>query len=515
MAWVCSVQCREKCMFTRIWNALKSRKLMWVVLWVLHFVLLIAIVIGLYVINRHYHLETELLSPFPRLHQYWLPMLFILVYVGCWLGWWFFKLLTDPRDGRYPDIDAAWSAGLKALNAAGIDPNEVPLFVVIGKPQSGTADFFAATQLPFTVRAEPRTPGAPVQFYATREAVFVACEGASVLARLADAFATRKPAVSVPVASGGVDLLDSLDRPLDVIAGEPGPPAVSDETAGAVKPGLEDWLPRPGIGEIPSVPSDEMDRLAARLKYLCRLIAERRRPYCPANGLVWLLPIAGTENDAAADQTAIAARADQLAAETGLQVYCPAVAVVCDAQELPGFRDLLRGLPESLARERLLGRSFPLVPGVPASEQPAVLFAGVDWVARSLMPGVIYQRFGTEAEGNGERWSTANVRLWALMDELYTRRGAITRLVGQGIADASGRPPMLAGIYLAGTSPDERDRAFASGVIQQLIALQNNVGWTAAAVAEEKDYIRMAAVGYAAALVLVIAVATFGYTTWR
>jgi hypothetical protein len=45
--------------------------------------------------------------------------------------------------------------------------------------------------------------------------------------------------------------------------------------------------------------------------------------------------------------------------------------------------------------------------------------------------------------------------------------------------------------------------------------LQNNVAWTHAALAEELDYRRMAAVGYAAAAVLVIAVITFGVTTWR
>jgi hypothetical protein len=182
---------------------------------------------------------------------------------------------------------------------------------------------------------------------------------------------------------------------------------------------------------------------------------------------------------------------------------------------LPGFRDLLRGLPEPLARERLLGRSFPLVPGVPPTERPGLLFGGIDWVARSLVPGVVYQRFGSETEGNGERWSATNARLWALGDELHSRRGAITRLVGQGIADGADRPPMLAGVYLAGTSPDERDRAFATGIIQQMIAMQNNVGWTSAAIAEETDYVRMAAVGYAAALALAIAVIAFGYTTWR
>jgi hypothetical protein len=501
-------------MFTAIWHFLISRALWWVILWTLHVLLVVGIVLGLFDINRRYHLESELLSPFPHLHPYWLPLLFVLVYVGAWLGWWFFKLLTDPRDGRYPDIDTAWSAGLKALNAAGIDAREVPLFLVIGKPRSGTADFFAASKLPFAVRAEPRGPSAPVQVYATREAVFVTCDGASVLARLATEFAARKPvSVAPPPVPGEVDLLDGPSRPADVIPGEPGPPDVAVGAAPML--GVESWLPTPGSGVLPSVASDEAARLTSRLTYLCKLIAEQRRPYCPANSLIWLFPLAGTESEAAADQVAAAAHADLLAAEAGLQVYCPAAAVVCDAQELPGFQDLLRGLPEPLARERLLGRSFPLVPGVVPTERPAVLFTGIDWLARSLVPGVVYQRFGTEAEGNGERWSAANARLWALIDELQSRRAALTRLVGQGIADGADRPPMLAGTYLAGTGPDERDQAFAAGVIQQLLGLQNNVSWTPAAIAEESDYYRMAAVGYAAAIALVIAIGTFAYSTWR
>ena len=245
------------------------------------------------------------------------------------------------------------------------------------------------------------------------------------------------------------------------------------------------------------------------------MIAERRRPFCPANGIIWLVPAAGTASEAVADRTAAACRADARAAEAGLQVHCPAAAVVCDAQDLPGFRDLLRGLPEPLARERLLGRSFPLVPAVPMEMRPEVLFNGIDWVARSLVPGVAYQRFASEAEENGERWSAANARLWMLLNELYARRAAIVRLLGQGIAGGSDRPPMLAGAYLAGTGPAEQDQAFVAGVIQQLIGLQNNVGWTPAALAEERDYRRMTAVGYAAALALVIAVGAFAYLTWK
>ncbi len=495
-------------MFTRLINWLTSRKVVIALLWVLH-VVVVCLTLSLYAINRRYHLETELLSPFPWLHDYWLPLLFLLMYVGAWFGYWFFRLLTDPRDGSHPDIDDAWAAGLTALNAAGIDPTEVPLFVVIGKPRTDLADFFAATKLPFAVRAEPRAAGAPVQVYATRDAVFVVCPGASVLCRLADIFVAEARAAAPAPAPAGFDLLDSPHRPLDVTAGDPwvALPEAKDAPADA----LGEWLARP---DVPAVPADEAERLAGRLKYLCRLIAERRRPFCPANGIVWLLPVAGTASEAIADRTAAACRADLLAAEAGLQVHCPAAAVICDAQDLPGFRDLLRGLPEPLARERLLGRSFPLVPAVPAEKRPDVLFNGMDWVARSLVPGVAYQRFGSEAEGNGERWSAANARLWALLCELHARRAAIVRLLGQGIADGSDRPPMLAGAYLAGTGPADADQAFVAGVVQQLIGLQNNVGWTPAALAEERDYRRMTAIGYAAALALVIAVGAFAYLTW-
>jgi hypothetical protein len=499
-------------MLTRFFNWLTSRKVVIVLLWILHVLIVLLIVLALYGINRRYHLETDLLSPLPELHAYWLPLLFLLMYAGAWLGYWFFRLLTDPRDGSHPDIDDAWTAALKALNAAGIDPTEVPLFVVIGKPRTDLADFFAATKLPFAVRAEPRTSGAPVQVYATRDAVIVACPGASVLCKLADIFVAEAKAAAPPPPPAGFDLLDSPERPVEVLPGEPQllVPEASETPAAE----LDEWLPRPGVSDVPAVPTDEAERLAGRLKYLCRLIAERRRPYCPANGIIWLVPVAGTATEALADRVAMACRADSLAAEAGLQVHCPAVAMVCDAQDLPGFRDLLRGLPEPLARERLLGRSFPLTPAVSAEKRPEVIFNGIDWVARSLVPGVAYQRFGSEAEGNGERWSLANQRLWTLLCELHARRTAIVRLLGQGITDGSDRPPMLAGAYLAGTGPAEQDQAFVAGVVQQLIGLQNNVGWTRGALAEERDYRRMTAIGYAAALALIIAVAAFAYVTW-
>ena len=500
-------------MLARFYAWLTSWKVVRVLLLILLIVFLIAITVGLWFVNRYYRVEDDLLSPVRGLHPYWLPLLFLLVIAGAGLGYWFFKLLTDPPSGEFPDIDDAWAEGVAALDRAGIDAREVPLFLVVGTPRTGTADFFAATKLPLAVRAEPRRLDAPLKVYATREAVYVTCEGASALARFAVQLATHGQPVAVPTSPdtdpGSAHLLDSAE----VATGEP--TAVTTATTGAADPSAHVWLPAPDAGGSADLPTDVRECSALRLAYLCRLIAERRRPFCAANGIIWLIPEAATATEHRADACAAACRADLAAADDGLQVYCPSAAVVCDAQNLTGFRDLLRGLPESLARERLLGRSFPLVPGVPADERPGVIFGGIDWVARHLAPGVAYQRFGSEAEGNGERWSAANARLWTLTADLYDRRAALARLVSQGLTDGTSRPPMLAGVYLAGTGPDELDQAFAAGVTAQLVALQNSVSWTEAAEAEEADYRRMTVIGYAAALVLVIAVAIFGYTTWR
>ena len=96
-------------MLTRFFKWLTSWPVVRVLLLILLVLLLVGITVGLWFVNRHYHIETDLLSPFPRLHPYWLPLLFLLVLTGAGLGYWFFKLLTDPRTGEYPDIDDARS----------------------------------------------------------------------------------------------------------------------------------------------------------------------------------------------------------------------------------------------------------------------------------------------------------------------------------------------------------------------------------------------------------------------
>src|SRR5438067_370619 len=82
----------------------------WLILWIfLHLLFLTAGIILLYSLNQRLQLELALRSQLPWLHQYWLPLLFVLLYVLGWLAWGVYKLLTpDGPTGDHPDIDEAW-----------------------------------------------------------------------------------------------------------------------------------------------------------------------------------------------------------------------------------------------------------------------------------------------------------------------------------------------------------------------------------------------------------------------
>src|SRR5215831_19098519 len=73
--------------------------------WVLHIILVAAILVGLYFLNRFSGLEGLVFSSHPVLRSCWLPIFFLLIYVLGWLGWWLWKLLLPGGDEpTFPDI---------------------------------------------------------------------------------------------------------------------------------------------------------------------------------------------------------------------------------------------------------------------------------------------------------------------------------------------------------------------------------------------------------------------------
>jgi hypothetical protein len=59
-------------------------------------------------------------------------------------------------------------------------------------------------------------------------------------------------------------------------------------------------------------------------------------------------------------------------------------------------------------------------------------------------------------------------------------------------------PPLLAGVYLAGTGALEADRAFGEAVFRRALQVQNAVSWTRSTVRDDHLLGRRAAWGFAA-----------------
>jgi len=473
-----------------VFAPLATRTAIRIYLWVLHVLIVLLILAVLWYVNDRYRLGESLLSPFPSLHGIWLPLLFLLLYVGGWLTWWFLRAVSDRVTGRHPDIDDAWQAVRTQLDAAGIDLGRVPVFLVLGRPKSGVADFFAATALPFAVRQD----AAPVGVFATREAVYLTAPDASAVSW----YAERLFAAAAPPLPSVAMVLPEMEAPIDLMASEAERPVTADAAR---------WLRTPSVSRT-DLPADKLAEAAGRLTHLCQLLAAARRPLTPANGVVWLIPAAGTETDAVADATAAACKADLAALEAALQVDCPMSVVLADAQEFTGFRELASGLPVTARTERLFGCSLPLMPNLPPTDRYPMVAGALEWATTRLVPSLVYQRFGDAPD------PLTAAKLWRISDALYARRQGITRIVCQGLMARPDRPPMVNGVYLAATGPDAADRGFATAILTEMKLTQNLVSWTEAALADEADARRAATVGYLLIAAFAIALGVFAWWTW-
>ncbi len=493
--------------------------------WVLHLALVLLAVVGLAALQHVTGLERVLRTHFLGLHRVWLPLLFLVGYALCWLIVWLWRILGPDREaGEFDDIETAWAAAGRQLEAAGISLGATPLFLVLGRPAGAVEHFFAATRLPFQVRHAPG-PDAPLHVYATREAVFVTCEGASLLPLQTLRLAEDEPPAAPPAAARLSDFFPPDPAPpsvgglLDPI--EPAGPAALAPAAQAAPPGGVLLLGEPEPAAQPQsrrrrapLVRDEavVDLQARRLRHVCRLLVRDRQPYCPANGIVVLLPLAATASPEDASETAAACRHDLAEARAALQLDCPRFAVLCDADRLPGFAELVQHFPEGQTNPNwLLGQHFPLAPDVLPADLPSLIEAGVGWVADTMLPLVVGRLFRREGEpGAPDRAAAvqANAHLYTFLHEARQRITNLGRLVSRAVTGEDAGPAMLGGCYVAGTGPDgQHDQAFVAGVVRRALESQNAVRWTDDALAEDAAYHRYAALGYAGLVLFVGAAA--------
>jgi hypothetical protein len=468
------------------------------------------------------------------LSRSWLPILFLLIYSLGWLSYWLWRLLIAEDDGRrFPDIDEAWQQALAALRQAGLHLGDLPLFLVIGQPEDDEKALFQASQLAWEVKQAPADGNAPIHLYATREAIFVTCAGASVLGFHCRDLAGKLLDKSSPgPAQAGGEEDEIITRTLSpsakgVLVPE-GPFAGMARVlqqadregrplSKAEKRELRCLYRQNQARRSPLRDPELLSLQSARLQYFCRLLVRDRHPFCAVNGVLLLVPFAGTDSDQDAVSTGDVLQRDLAVARETLKVDCPYLALVCDMETAPGFTEFLQRFSP---RERLqrLGQSCPLLPELGERGQADVLSGLADWVCHSVVPRWVYQKFQLEKPGATDRvdLQRGNERLFLLADELQERSRRLGTVLARGVAGkASSGLVLFGGCYVAGTGMEaEREQAFVRGVLDRLLENQSCVYWSAQALAEETQYNRWLTIGWTllGGLVLIaVAVAVSGF----
>jgi hypothetical protein len=475
--------------------------------------LLALILIGLYFVNDAY--IAKLVSGPTLLARVWLPVVFVLVLAAIWAAWAVWKLLSAPPEvSHYPDIDAAWDQAVRALGQAGIRVGDLPLFLVLGRPQGPEEPLFNAAQVQLVVKQTPSELGAPLHVYASRDAIYVTCAGASLLGKHAANVALEgiqeQAAVGAEIEGEGLDatirpgarekrvirrLARTIGRPMNVLERR------------AARRDLN--LPMPDLLKNTA----EVDDLRARLAHLCRLILRDRLPLCPLNGILVLLPIGGTDTDWDAQQTAELCGRDLATIRRVLKLQCPILTLTCDAEAIPGFQAFIGRLS---AKDRLgrLGQRFPLdSPGLAGDDLQDQIDKSVhflcnsylrDWVYRSFQMASAAQDADDEKRSNGRKrdepdGTTVNTGLYLFLDEMRGRKKTLSRILTQGVAKGAPLPLLYAGCYLGGTGAEQtHEQAFVAGVFRRLLENQSYVSWTEEALAEDAKQHTYATWGYSA-----------------
>src|SRR5262249_49091368 len=260
---------------------------------------------------------------------------------------------------------------------------------------TGTDALFQAAQVATTVRA-PAAPDAPLRVYAHRDAIFVTCEGASAWGRFAALLAGEgepagpatptAPAIDKTIVFGEqMGLARELIDEMRALLAQQEQRDLTPEESARLRELAEATKGTKGPKRQVRMGADEQARETARLRFLCRLIRRDRAPWCPANGVLLLVPWAATESDEAAKEAITLLQRELVAARDGQQLRCPVYAMVGDLEEPRGFAEFRRSLPPDMLKSRV-GQRLPLAPDLAAAEVPALWERAVQWVGQSVVP---------------------------------------------------------------------------------------------------------------------------------
>ena len=234
------------------------------------------------------------------------------------------------------------------------------------------------------------------------------------------------------------------------------------------------------------LPAQESGRRLERLEYVLRKLHLVRRPLCPTNGVLVMIPfelITGEANEK--EELVKAIRADLKAVHETLGVRAPVTALLVGLEESPGFQELGRRVGRERAAVQRFGRRYDPralpTPAEMAATSAHVCGAFEDWIYSLFREDDALVRPGTS-------------RLYSLLCRVRSyAKEPLADVLARGFGydptlRTSELPILFSGCYVAATGETEDRRAFLRGVFDKLDAEQEDVEWTPASLAVENRY---------------------------
>ena len=475
-------------------------------LWLKRLLLVGLILTLLTLCNQLFRIYQLVEAPLGWPSGFWLPLVGLLMYLSLWCGWGLWYLGTRPLASPFADLDRAWQQTLTQLEQAGISLHEVPVVVVLGLPLSGEAGLIKGSRLTFNVQQAPR-PGAPIQVYACSELILVFCHNASVLCKLAR------------YATGAVELWPEPTRrgqppaqPVEVSLFSGSDAEVGLQSARAAQPvGLPGIAPASptdrdqliGLSRL-QVGSSESEWWTARLTHLLTLLRQARRPYCPLNGLLVLLPQSVLAS--APGPLAALVRHEVASALATVQVRTTATLLVCDLEQSQPFAEFLARMPLDQLTNTL-GVCMPDTAELDPTTANQYSANALNWLSLRLQQ--LVNRLLLPPTNAGHTLRNRRLVQW-LLD--WPRYQAGLKLIVERLHAIEPRLLGTPNIYLAATGKLPSEQGFLPDVFVNLLEAQNRVAWTETALQNDRRCWQIAVVVWV--VLTVAALGVVGYAVY-
>ncbi len=443
------------------------------------------------------------------------------------------RLWLDEAPANIDEVESAWQSGLTALANVGLSIRDLPVLLFVGAATTKQQrQFINACSLKLLVDA-PATVNAPLNWFATDEAIYLFCGSAGVLGRTvehlrksagyfkadhqqgfeswlptqSDAVLSESIEESANLASTGrSDVSLSQAAPIfptrhSLVQAEPGGTATLTRTRGVAKSSSEQQTEQQ-LNALDMLVQEELEYdqrgvsrpyllQAANLSLLtstevavgqqalfdfCTRLRGQRRPVAAINGIALLVDInVATSSDSAARQCGDAVRVDLKQVRDLLGQHAPISIILTGAEYQPGVTEAIRRLGPARASNLTLGRACD--PREVTSNQLVEtsveqLFISID----KLVHHLIRSPDSLAIPGNN-----CLIRLIIECRQRFCRPLSI--LLSQALlVDHDTAVPQCAffnGLFLAAIGERQVDRGFTGPLLNRLQAQQHWLAWSA------------------------------------